>query len=189
MRHAASLVTGGAWIALLTVWIVMAFTTKPTVERRGFTPSLLLIIVVEGLFFYGRHATQHSWVHRVLWTPSADEAIIGAIVVVIGAAFALWARLTIGGNWSGGVTVKENHELIRRGPYAIVRHPIYTGLFAMLIGGTVEYGNVLYVVTFALSIAIFAPKIRSEEHLMEKTFPSEYSEYRDHVKAVIPFLL
>ena len=53
---------------------------------------------------------------------------LGLLMVVAGLAFAVWARVHLGRNWSGTVTVKENHELIRSGPYAIVRHPIYTGL-------------------------------------------------------------
>jgi protein-S-isoprenylcysteine O-methyltransferase Ste14 len=71
--------------------------------------------------------------HRL--TSTADwVAWLGLAVTMGGCAFAIWARATLGSNWSSLVTVKQDHELILRGPYAVVRHPIYSGVLLALTG-------------------------------------------------------
>ena len=109
--------------------------------------------------------------------------------MVIGASFGVWARFTIGTNWSVDVTLKEDHELIERGPYALVRHPIYTALFTMLLGTAIAYGQYENVVIFVAAVVIFTIKMRAEEHLMTEAFPDQYPEYRRRVKAIVPFLV
>lgn len=66
---------------------------------------------------------------------------LGLLMVICGLAFAVWARIHLGRNWSGTVTVKEDHELIRSGPYGIVRHPIYTGLLLAIAGTAIVFGE------------------------------------------------
>jgi protein-S-isoprenylcysteine O-methyltransferase Ste14 len=61
--------------------------------------------------------------------------------VLAGLAQALWARVALGGNWSGQVTLKQKHELIRHGPYAHVRHPICSAILLMLLGTALAIGT------------------------------------------------
>ncbi len=67
---------------------------------------------------------------------------LGMGLTAVGIAFALWARLWIGRNWSGTITIKDQHELIQRGPYSLVRHPIYTGLLLAFLGTALVHGEV-----------------------------------------------
>ena len=88
--------------------------------------------------------------HSRLWHTTIAVGIVTACVVLAGAAFTVWARVTLGRNWSAEVTFKHDHELIESGPYALARHPIYTGLIVMALGTAVNYGRAL---GFALLLA------------------------------------
>jgi protein-S-isoprenylcysteine O-methyltransferase Ste14 len=111
----------------------------------------------------------------------------GVTLVFLGLAFAIWARLHIGSNWSGTVTVKENHVLIRTGPYSIVRHPIYTGLLAAILGSGVARGELRLVWALVLCTIGFIIKLRLEERWMRQEFGDEYARYSAEVPALVPF--
>jgi protein-S-isoprenylcysteine O-methyltransferase Ste14 len=87
------------------------------------------------------------------------------------------------------VTVKEDHELIRRGPYALVRHPIYTGLLVGFIGTALVRGEWRGVLAVLMVFAALWRKLRLEERWMSETFGDQYRDYRQHTAALIPFLL
>lgn len=116
-------------------------------------------------------------------------AAVSAILCAAGLAFCLWARATLGRNWSGIVTVKEDHELMVRGPYALVRHPIYTGLLAMFVATALVYGHIGGIVAVALVFVSFWIKLNDEEKVMLKQFPDQYPAYQQRVKRIIPFVL
>ncbi len=99
------------------------------------------------------------------------------------------ARRHLGRNWSGTVTLKEDHELIRTGPYRRARHPIYTGMLVGFIGSAISLGEVRGVVAVGLVIVAFLIKIRLEERWMTESFGDAYRRYRTEVKALIPYLL
>jgi len=106
-----------------------------------------------------------------------------------GLAFAVRARVVLGGNWSGQVTVKQEHELIRSGPYALARHPIYTGLLSMVIATAIQQahiGGIIGLILISVSLWI---KSSHEEEVMRKQFPDQYPAYRERVKRIIPFIL
>ena len=122
--------------------------------------------------------------------PDVDAiAWVGAILCVAGLMFCLWARATIGRNWSGIVTLKEDHELIVRGPYAFVRHPIYTGLLAMFVATALVYGHLGAICGIVLVFVSFWLKLSDEEKLMLEKFPDQYPAYQQRVKRIIPFVL
>jgi len=124
-----------------------------------------------------------------LWTPSPLVGALLAAIVVMGLVFTLWARAALGGNWSAGVVLKEGHTLVRSGPYAIVRHPIYTGLLAMTLGTGLYAGTVFGLVLLgAVATVLWARSLR-EDQLMAATFPAEYPDYRRRVRAFIPYVL
>jgi len=122
-----------------------------------------------------------------LWPPSSTAQGIGVALVIAGLAFTVWARVHLGGNWSGTVTVKQDHELIRSGPYARVRHPIYTGLIAALLGITIASGTVHAALGMTIIVLSLVRKSRVEENFMRATFPGEYQRYSAQVPALIPF--
>jgi protein-S-isoprenylcysteine O-methyltransferase Ste14 len=112
----------------------------------------------------------------------------GAALTVAGVAVAIWSRFYLGRNWSGTVTVKQDHELIRSGPYGVVRHPIYSGGLLAILGTAIYVGEVRGL--GALVLALIAWKIKSlhEESFMESEFGEQYLQYRQQVKALVPFV-
>ena len=115
--------------------------------------------------------------------------IIGSIITVFGLCITIWARATLGSNWSGAVTFKKNHELITRGPYKFVRHPIYTGLMTMLIGTFIVYGFAYVLLAIIIFFLGLIGKLMQEEKLMIKHFGKKYIDYKNKTKALIPFIL
>ncbi len=176
------------WTAWVAYWVIMAFSSKHTIERTGFIGYRLVAgVLVVGWLLAERllHVSSRSQ----LWQTPLALGILTDCIVLAGAAFTVWARITLGRNWSAEVTFKEDHELIESGPYALARHPIYTGLIAMALGTAINYGRAF---GFALFLALCGGlwwKSRQEEQMMSKHFPYAYAEYKMRVHAIIPFVL
>jgi protein-S-isoprenylcysteine O-methyltransferase Ste14 len=188
MVHPDTTVIDGTWTVVVVIWVVFAFRTKRTIERRWRNPAPIIVIALAVIVVSRTGSGGGGW-HRHLWIADSSLSVVSTALVVLGAAFAVWARLTIGTNWSGNVTLKENHELVVRGPYRMVRHPIYTGLIAMGIGTALIYAEAVGFVAVGAGIVVFGLRIPQEEKLMTETFPDQYPEYRRRVKAVIPYVL
>ena len=109
-------------------------------------------------------------------------------MVLFGIAFSIWARLQLGGNWSGAVTIKEGHTLVCRGPYTIVRHPIYSGLLLALLGVALIVGEVRCLLGVGVLFLSFWLKSRMEERFMLEQFDGDYRHYQQKVKALIPYV-
>ena len=110
------------------------------------------------------------------------SAGIGAVLCLAGVLFCLWARVTLGRNWSGTITLKREHDLIEHGPYQFVRHPIYTGLLTMCLGTAIALGHLAGFVGVLLIFVSFWVKLADEEMLMLQHFPAKYTAYRQRVK-------
>lgn len=122
------------------------------------------------------------------WTPTPLTLVLGAILLYGGIAFAIWARVHLGRYWSGIVTLKEGHRLIRTGPYAFVRNPIYTGILLAVIGSAVVVGRAGVLIMVVVLLVAFLLKIRAEEALLREAFGAEYEEYAREVKRLVPGL-
>src|SRR5262245_39648211 len=120
-------------------------------------------------------------------SPSLD--MMTSVAALAGLATTIWARRTIGENWSASITLKEGHELIQAGPYRFVRHPIYTGVLLMALGTAIISFRTRAFAGLALVFARFWFKLRTEEALMTETFPDEYPRYKSRVKALVPWIL
>ncbi len=188
MTGSISLFIELCWLAWVLYWVAMAFTTKRTLERGGFFGYRLVTVAVVVVYVaVGRLA--HLSSDSQLWHTTLALSIVSDCIVLAGAAFTVWARITLGRNWSAEITFKQDHELIESGPYALARHPIYTGLIAMGLGTALDYGRAF---GFALLLALCAGlwwKARQEERIMVRHFPDAYAEYRKRVHAIIPFVL
>jgi protein-S-isoprenylcysteine O-methyltransferase len=112
----------------------------------------------------------------------------GFAITVAGALLAVWARVYIGRNWSSNVTIKQNHELIQGGPYALVRHPIYSGLLLATLGTAITIGEVRGLIALPLSFAGWQMKSMVEERFMREQFGRQYVDYERRVRALIPFV-
>ena len=134
----------------------------------------------------------HGWRYNILLGRLYHSPVVqalGTVLAIAGLLFAMWARVHLGRNWSAAVTSKEGHELIRSGPYRIVRHPIYAGLFLAVLGTsiTAETGDAL-IGFFVISIA-YLIKLKREENVLAVEFGDQYEEYRREVPALLPYRL
>jgi protein-S-isoprenylcysteine O-methyltransferase Ste14 len=174
------------WAAWGLYWLIMAFTAKRTVERRG---AVVDRLVVAGVVVAWVVIKPFDGTHAQLWVTHVGLGVVSDCIFIVGAAFTVWARVTLGRNWSAEVAFKQDHELIQTGPYAIVRHPIYTGMLGMALGTAIDYGRASGFVVFALLCVGAWLKSRQEERLMADHFPDAYRHYKDRVHALIPFVL
>lgn len=176
------------WLVFLVVWGLMAFRTKRTLERGGWTWRLVTLAVV--LIFLLLRSKQFLGVLEGarLWNQTLLSGIIADLITLVGLGNLIWARVTLGANWSSDVVINENHELIERGPYHWVRHPIYSSLLLMALGMAVWSGHAIGFAIFLTLLTSLWIKARQEEKLLTKYFPEEYPSYRARVKALIPFI-
>jgi protein-S-isoprenylcysteine O-methyltransferase Ste14 len=195
MRHVVYDYIEWTWVAVGIVWLIAAFASKRTARREAAGSRLLHLAIMTATFvllfpslpFAGglpMGALARRFVPDwplIAWT--------GLALTVTGCAFAVWARLLLGSNWSSSVTVKQDHQLIRKGPYAIVRHPIYSGFLLGLLGAALGEGEWRGIAGLALAFIGWAMKSRKEEAFMTAQFGAVYSNYQGEVKALIPFVL
>ena len=183
-------IISGCWLVFVAIWVLAAVSTKRTVYRETRAQRLrywVLLVFAYLLLFYGPRL---PYPLNLGITPYvAPTAGAAAVLCVIGLVFAVWARVTLGRNWSGVVTLKEGHELVERGPYRFVRHPIYTGILTMFFATAVAQGHLSGFVGTLLLFASFWIKLRDEEKLMLQQFPEQYADYRRRTKRIIPFVL
>jgi protein-S-isoprenylcysteine O-methyltransferase Ste14 len=179
---------GWLWWGWGLYWLLSALRNKATQRRESLASRLAHVLpLAVGAALLAWPARRWSALAWRLWPPSFVAHWIGVALVIAGLAFAIWARVHLAGNWSGTVTIKQGHELIRSGPYAYVRHPIYTGLITALLGTTLASGTVPAAIGLAIIVASFVHKSRIEEGFMRETFPDEYQRYSAEVPALIPF--
>lgn len=112
---------------------------------------------------------------------------VGVALTVLGVAFSLWAIVTLGRHYDLVLEVHRDHELIRRGPYALVRHPVYTGLALHFAGVCLATGNALLIAgTLLVSFPAFYLRARAEETLLRERFGAEYEKYAREVPMLVP---
>jgi protein-S-isoprenylcysteine O-methyltransferase Ste14 len=177
------------WVAWALYWLIAAVGNKPTQRRESVTSRItyMLALVAGGLLLAWHRSPWGEALDLRLWPRAALPYLIGLVVLVTGLAFAVWARVHLGRNWSGNVTVKEGHELIRSGPYRYVRHPIYTGILTGVLGTAMCSGTLRAALGLAIISAAFIVKLRAEERFMRQTFPDQYEKFSEEVPALVPF--
>lgn len=177
------------WTAWALYWLVSAIGNKATQRREPLSSRIayILPLLIGGALIAWRGAPWAGVLSLRLWPRSLALYWFGFAVLVAGLGFAVWARVHLGRNWSGTVTVKEGHELIRTGPYAYVRHPIYTGLLTAVIGTVVCAATVRGALGFLIITVALVRKLHAEEVFMRETFPGNYEKYCEEVPSLIPF--
>lgn len=192
MVHFITRWIGEIWLVFGVVWMVAAFASKRTVKRQSYGSRVLQ----SGLAFIGLLLVFNFWdVFKSGWYTdrviphTAPWALAGAALAIAGVLLCFWARLILGANWSARVTIKQDHELVRRGPYAFVRHPIYTGLLTAMLGTALVYGFARCFVGVLLFAVALWLKSQMEEQFMIQQFGEQYAQYRQRTRALVPFLL
>jgi protein-S-isoprenylcysteine O-methyltransferase Ste14 len=179
-------VSGAVWVLFSIYWEIAA---KNAAHEKSSEPSasrglhvfmanvalLLLYVPVPGL------------TRRYLPTPQVFVPI-GLTIEVCGLLLAIWARRHLGRNWSGRITIKVDHELVKSGPYRLVRHPIYTALLSMYGGTALVSGEWHALLGFVLAVLAYWRKIRMEEENLAVAFGAAWGDYRRSTWSLVPGL-
>ncbi len=177
------------WIAWACYFWVTSFDVKTTTRQENLSSRLLHIMpLIIGGALLGINYHWLSALYLRFLPGTAWPFWIGAVLALTGTLLALWARHSLGGNWSGTVTIKAGHELVITGPYAIVRHPIYTGLLLAFAGLAIAEGEWRGVLGVAIVTAGLQYKMSLEERWMREQFGHVYEDYCRRVPGLIPFL-
>jgi len=180
-------IAGRAWAIWAIGWLLMAFFSKSTKRRE--TPGQRLQHVIPallGFFLIFREGSTARWLTRAIFPDHPLLMLVCVAVTILGLLFAVWARLALGSNWSGTVTIKTNHQLIRRGPYRFIRHPIYTGMLAALLATAITQRLVTGLLGFAVVTFALYRKARREESFLSQEFGEAFVEHRQHTGMFLP---
>jgi len=180
---------GPMWVAIFVIWAISGLTTKRTVgSGTDARARISLWGVIMGWLILFNQGLRAGVLGQRFVPIGPGVVYTGTALTALGLGFALWARFTIGRNWGRLITVQEDHQLIRKGPYAIVRHPIYSGFMLATFGTALAIGQVGGLVATALVVISWGYKSRLEERYMVEHFGAEYEQYRQQVKGLIPGL-
>ncbi len=178
------------WIAFLIYWPIKAIGTKTTQRLEPIASRILRVLTfLLAIILFSTTGIPLHWLYLQPWPAGLWAFWVGATVMVAGLLFAVWAREHLGGNWSSSVTIKQGHELITSGPYAVVRHPIYTGILAGLLGTAIALSQVRGFIAFVLVALVIWRKLRMEEQWMRSQFGNTYVTYARQTAALVPYLL
>jgi protein-S-isoprenylcysteine O-methyltransferase Ste14 len=178
-----------AWWSFAAYWLISALWVRRTKVAESPVPRMLHFLIGSfAILILAFHDYFPGSVDRQLWPRNEFTFWTGAAVLFAGLGFAVWARIHLGQFWSGAITLKEGHRLIRSGPYQFVRNPIYTGILTGVAGTAIAIGKISGLVALAIIFAVYSWKIRREERLLSGEFGEEYAAYRREVPALVPFL-
>jgi len=167
-------------------WISKLSSTKKTVKNKG--GEVLRFFFYFFIIFFAYLQYKIDFLSINLWPNTLVTKIIADIVTLAGLLVMLWARKTLDSNWSANIVLKEKHELITSGPYAYVRHPIYTGLSLMVLGVVLYVNTLAFTIFFVLFFFGAYYKAKKEEKLLISHFSNKYIEYKKKIKALIPYI-
>jgi protein-S-isoprenylcysteine O-methyltransferase Ste14 len=178
------------WIVFLLYWQIKAINTKTTQRLEPAASRILRVVIFAiAITFLSTTRIPLRWLYFPLWPQGLWPFWLGAAVTVTGLLFAIWARVHLGRNWSRSVTIKQGHELITTGPYAVVRHPIYTGILAGFLGTAIALSQVRGIIVVVLIFVAFWAKLRMEEEWMRSQFGETYAAYARKTAALVPYVL
>lgn len=178
-----------SWSLFSLLWFLPGVFAKAARKRQPLSARILQIAIT-AIAYWLIAGESHFWpLLRLRLIPdSAGADLCGAALLAAGFAFAYWARIYLGANWSSDVTIKKDHSLILSGPYRFIRHPIYLGLLLATLGTAVIFGRLSGFLGLLLVAVAWKLKSLKEEEFMLEEFGAGYREYRSRVKGILPFI-
>lgn len=181
----------GLWLLFLVYWGFMALGAKRTIggsiwRREGALRLAILVLLALALRVpAARRALRNADGHAL--GAGIAIGIAGVALCAFGIGLAIWARFHIGRNWGMPMSRKEAPELVTSGPYAVIRHPIYTGILLAMLGSALGQ-SVFWMLPLVLFGGYFIHSARREEKLMLQQFPDHYPAYMARTRMLVPFL-
>jgi len=175
------------WVAVAVYWNISGRSVKPAKESQAFLDRLARMPVWLGFLLF-----IVTWVYQgdmVVIRRTALSDSVAVAICALGCLLAIWSRKTLGADWSRDVELKQGHQLVERGPYRWMRHPIYTAHLLLGLGTAIGSGHLLGFLGLASFIVGFWIKLKQEESLLLRSFPDEYPAYQARVKALIPYVI
>lgn len=168
----------GPWLVFVVYWTIGALRTRRTVQTESFASRYgILALEVLGFTLLFNNGWKIALLRRPVLPESYALAVSGVVLTWIGIAIALWARWHLGRNWSARITLKEDHELIRTGPYRFFRHPIYSGIDLAAIGGALAINRWRCVLGVIVIITGYWIKAKREERMLSAQFGQAFEEH------------
>jgi protein-S-isoprenylcysteine O-methyltransferase Ste14 len=176
------------WVTFALSWLAAAWWRNPLDAQVGTKREIpyRIVLLVGGLvLLVPAHGYSGPW---RLWPVTRDEAWVCAALIAVGFAFSWWARIQLGALWSGPITKRANHRVIDTGPYAIVRHPIYTGILLSIYATAAVKGTAFGIAGASIITLGLWMKARLEERWLGQALePGAYEAYRRRVPMLLPF--
>jgi protein-S-isoprenylcysteine O-methyltransferase Ste14 len=175
------------WLLFGVYWLASALKRKKTKQRETILQRFAYALPL-GLSFYFLYQPHplYGWLRDRFLPAGPVGEWLGVTLTAGGIAVAFWARWHLGTNWSGVVTLKEGHELIRTGPYRAIRHPIYTGILLALLGTATTFGEVRALLAVAIAWLSFYIKARREELFLSQEFGPGFAEHKQRTGMFLP---
>jgi protein-S-isoprenylcysteine O-methyltransferase Ste14 len=175
------------WMLLCLYWFISALRMKAVKSRESLGKRLTYVIpLAMGLTLLFNIRAHYGWLGARFAPDTTALAVIGLTLTAAGVVLAMWARYTLGENWSAAVSIRQDHELIRKGPYRTMRHPIYTGILLGLLGTVLVVGEVRGLLAFAIIGISFYTKARKEEAFLSREFGSNFEAHAKRTGMFLP---
>jgi protein-S-isoprenylcysteine O-methyltransferase Ste14 len=177
------------WILLAVYWLVSAIKTRATQQKESFVSRYaILFIEVTGFVLLFNHSAGIGFLGTQFMHRTLVSVIVGTILTWLGIGLAIWARYHLAEYWSARVTIKEDHQLIRTGPYARLRHPIYSGIILAAIGSAVVIDQWRCVLGVCVVLTGFWIKAKKEEAMLTEQFGEAFHEHQKQAGFLVPRL-
>ncbi len=175
------------WAALGIYWLVSASGTRKTAvsESPGLRFLRMGILILTFTLLLSPWLRM-SWLGRRFVPETAIGERTGVVLTATGSALCIWARRALGEFWSDKVALKIDHQLIRRGPYARLRHPIYSGVLLAIAGTALAMGEWRGAVAFALMTTNYFVKAKREDRILASRFGEDFTEYKRQTGFLLP---
>jgi protein-S-isoprenylcysteine O-methyltransferase Ste14 len=186
-RDVFRLLLGIPWLVFVLYWLVRAFNTRTTRQKEPFTSRYgVLLVEIVGFLLIFRDRIKLGFLENRFIPHSLLGAVTGTLLTWMGLALAIWARHHLAEYWSARVTIKEDHKLIRTGPYSHLRHPIYSGLDLAALGSALVIGKWRCVLGLCLVVAGYWVKAKKEESMLSQQFGQAFREHQKHTGFLFP---
>jgi protein-S-isoprenylcysteine O-methyltransferase Ste14 len=183
-------IIAGLWLLFVAYWAVAAVSAKRNASSRlwrgGIGLRLVVILTVAAML---RSPSLREFLAETQRSASHSEVLAwtGVALCVLGFGLAIIARWQLGRNWGMPMSRKEHPELVTSGPYAHLRHPIYTGLILAMLGSAIGV-NISWALLLVPVSAYFIYSARQEESAMLQLFPEQYAAYMSRTGMLVPRL-
>ncbi len=179
------------WVIFILYWFISSFHVKKSIKGGNWLAErfvrivIILLVILEIRTPLFSQFMWHKQTSNLFFNPFIS--FLGVLLCAAGIGIAIWARYYLGSNWGMPMSQREKPELIQSGPYAYIRHPIYSGLLLAMLGSTVTIG-LFWLIPLAIMLFYFIYSVKIEEKHMRQKFPKEYVDYMNKTKALIPYI-